>query len=108
MPTVRPETPLVIPAIREVNRLAFGRDDEGVLVDALRDGGHGFASLVADDAGRIVGHIFFSRLPVEAGGRVTEAAALAPMAVALELVAGALKVSDAAVRFAPPFGIGED
>ncbi len=171
MPTVRPETPLDIPAIRDVNRLAFGRDDEGVLVDALRDGGHGFASLVADDAGRIVGHIFFSRLPVEAGGRVTEAAALAPMAVApdrqrqgigsalaragleacraagiaavvvlghpdyyprfgfspqaarglrspfpgasdafmaLELVAGALKVSDAAVRFAPPFGIGED
>lgn len=106
MPTVRPETPLVIPAIREVNRLAFGRDDEGVLVDALRDGGHGFASLVAEDAGRIVGHIFFSRLPVEAGGRVTEAVALVPMAP--ELGAGALKVSDAAVRFASPFGTGED
>ena len=32
---VRPETPADIAAIREVNRLAFGRDEEGALVDAL-------------------------------------------------------------------------
>jgi putative acetyltransferase len=78
---IRPETPDDILAIRDVNRRAFKQEDEGTLVDALRDGGFGIASLVAEDGGRIVGHIFVSRLPIEAGDRVIEAAALAPMAV---------------------------
>jgi putative acetyltransferase len=81
MTTIRAESPEDIPAIREVNRLAFGQEDEGALVDALRNGGYGIASLVAEDGGRIVGHIFFSRLVIEADGRTIEAAALAPMAV---------------------------
>lgn len=129
------------------------------------------ASLVAVQGGRIVGHILFSRLVIEAGERIIEAAALAPMAVhpecqrqgigsalvragleacraagiaavvvlghadyyprfgfsaaaarglrcpfpeagdafmALELKAGALNVSDAVVRYAPPFGIADN
>ena len=78
---IRPEQPSDIPAIREVNRRAFGQADEAALVDALRDGGFCVASLVAEDAGRIIGHILFSHLPIAAGGRVIEAAALAPMAV---------------------------
>ena len=78
---IRPERPDDVAAIREVNRLAFAQEDEADLVDALRAGGFAVASLVAEDAGRIVGHIFFSRLPIEAAGRVIEAAALAPMAV---------------------------
>lgn len=78
---IRPETPGDIPAIRAVNGLAFGQADEAVLVDALRDGGHGAVSLVAEDGGRIVGHVLFSRLPIEAGDRVVAGAALAPMAV---------------------------
>ena len=165
---IRPETPDDISAIRDVNRLAFGQEDEAALVDALRDGGYGVVSLVAEDDGRIAGHIFFSRLAIEAGGQTVEAAALAPMAVlpecqregigsalagagleacrtagiaavvvlghpdyyprfgfspdaahgllspfpgaggafmALELVPGALDVSDASIRYAPPFGI---
>ena len=74
---VRHETPLAIAAIREANRLAFGRDGGGAPVDALRDGGSGVASLVAEDGGRVVGHIYFSRLAIEAGGLVVGAAALA-------------------------------
>ena len=78
---VRHEAADDLDGIREVNRLAFGQDDEGALVDALRDGGFGVASLVAEDGGRIVGHIYFSHLPIEADDKVVEAAALAPMAV---------------------------
>ena len=51
-------------SIREVNRLAFGQDDEGRLVDALRDGGYARVSLVAEVDGQIVGHILFSDLPI--------------------------------------------
>ncbi len=84
MVRIRPERPDDFAAIRTVNRLAFGQADEAALVDALRGGGFGVAALVAEDAGRIVGHIFFSRLPIEAGGRVVAGAALAPMAVTPE------------------------
>lgn len=78
---IRPERPDNIAAIREVNRHAFGQPDEAALVDALRNGGHVIASLVADDDGQIVGHILFSRLAIEARDHTVEAAALAPMAV---------------------------
>ena len=44
-PRIREETADDHPAIREVNRLAFGRDDEGRLVDALRDEGYARVSL---------------------------------------------------------------
>ncbi len=81
MALIRAERPADIPAIRAVNRLAFGQSEETNLVDALRDEGYVIASLVAEDAGKIVGHILFSRLPIESPGRVVEAAALAPMAV---------------------------
>jgi len=78
---IRPERPGDAAAVREVNRLAFGQEDEAALVDSLRNGGHAVVSLVADDGGNIVGHILFSRLIIEAGDRTIEAAALAPMAV---------------------------
>ena len=78
---IREEQPGDEPAIREVNRRAFGGDEEAVLVDALRAGGHVIASLVAVEAGAVVGHILFSPLPIEAADRTIPAAALAPMAV---------------------------
>jgi putative acetyltransferase len=68
-------------AIREVNRLAFGQDDEARLVDALRDGGYVRASLVAEEESRIVGQILFSDLPIVTPEGIVEALALAPMAV---------------------------
>jgi putative acetyltransferase len=78
---IRPETAADYPAIRDVNRLAFGRDDEANLVDALRKGGHVRISLAAEEEGRIVGHVLFGELPIETEAGTVEALALAPMAV---------------------------
>jgi putative acetyltransferase len=66
--------------IRDVNDAAFGQPDEGLLVDRLRADGDALAELVAEENGRIVGHILFSRLVLH-GHDVIEAAALAPMSV---------------------------
>jgi putative acetyltransferase len=78
---VRGERPGDHAAIHEVNRLAFGGDDEARLVDALRAGGHVRLSLVAEDAGRVVGHVLFSDLPIESRQGTVPALALAPLAV---------------------------
>ncbi len=74
-------------AIAEVNREAFGQEDEPRLVAALRDA-EGFdpqLSLVALRDDGVVGHILFSPLDiVKDGGEVpaiARALALAPMAV---------------------------
>jgi putative acetyltransferase len=80
-PVIRPETPEDRFAIRRVNRLAFGRDDEARLVDELRDAGYARASLVAQKARHIVGHILFSQLPIMTSGGIVEALSLAPLAV---------------------------
>lgn len=79
--TVRAETPEDLEAIREVNRQAFGREDEARLVDALRDGGFVRLSLVAEEGGRVVGHILFSDLPIVTQAGTLHALALTPMAV---------------------------
>jgi putative acetyltransferase len=78
---IRPETAADRSAIRDVNRLAFGRDDEARLVDELRDGGHVRLSLLAETTGRVVGHILFGELSIETEVGTVEALALAPMAV---------------------------
>ena len=80
-PTVRPETPADREAVRRVNRLAFGRDDEAALVDALRDRGYARLSLVAEVGGSVVGHVLFSDLPIVTAGGTVAALALAPVAV---------------------------
>ncbi|MBY0528511.1 MAG: N-acetyltransferase [Gemmataceae bacterium] len=78
---IRPETDADHDAIREVNRRAFGQDAEARLVEALRLGGHVCTSLVALHAGRVVGHILFSDLPIVTRTGNVPAVALAPMAV---------------------------
>ena len=78
---IHTETPADHEAIREVNRLAFGRDDEACLVDALRDGGYVRTSLVAEVDRLIVGHVLFSDLPIVSETATFPALALAPMAV---------------------------
>lgn len=70
-----------IAAIREVNRLAFGRDDEGQLVEALRESGAVICSLVAEESGVVIGHVLFSPATLTDGSRVTAVAALGPVAV---------------------------
>jgi len=82
---IRPETSADHDAIRHVNRLAFGQGDEARLVDALRDGGFVRVSLVAQQAGQVVGHILFSDLPIITGAGTVPALALAPMAVLPEV-----------------------
>ncbi|MBI3098214.1 MAG: N-acetyltransferase [Planctomycetes bacterium] len=74
MTSVRPEIPSDAPAIAEVNRLAFGQENEGRLVEAIRRG-PGFdprLSLVAEEEGQVVGHILLSPIGIElrSGGRV--------------------------------------
>ena len=78
---VRDEMPGDRLAIRRVHRLAFGRDDEADLVDALLDGGYARASLVAEVERVVVGHILFSDLPIITEMGTVAALALAPMAV---------------------------
>ena len=73
---VRPEEPEDRGPALEVERSAFGSDEEPAIVEALRDGAGSFA-LVAEVAGEVVGHVQFSRAWVGE----TEALALGPMAV---------------------------
>jgi putative acetyltransferase len=79
--TVRPEKPEDIPAIRIVNRRAFGGAAEADLVDALRRNGKTVISLVAEDDGLIVGHIFFSLVAIQSKGAGFTGVGLAPLAV---------------------------
>ena len=78
---IRAEIPADREAIRAANRLAFGRDDEALLVEVLRDGGYVRTSLVAEVERRIVGHVLFSDLPIVGEAATFAALALAPMAV---------------------------
>jgi putative acetyltransferase len=78
---IREETPADHPVVRELNRLAFGQDDEANLVDALRADQYTRLSLVAEKNGAVIGHLLFSRLPIETAAATVEALALAPVAV---------------------------
>jgi len=74
---LREEQPADGAAIRAIVEAAFGQPDEADLVDRLRAAGDSVIALVAEDAGRIVGHVVFSRM--EAPFR---ALGLAPVSVA--------------------------
>ncbi|MGP0068489.1 MAG: GNAT family N-acetyltransferase [Isosphaeraceae bacterium] len=80
-PIVRPETIGDHAGVRELNRLAFGGDDEARLVDALREAGYARISMVAEEYGRLVGHILFSALTIATSRGEIQALSLAPMAV---------------------------
>ena len=79
--TIRPETEADIAAIREVNEHAFDRPAEANLVVALRAGRKAIVSLVAEDAGSVIGHILFSPVTIEPDDKTLSAVGLAPMAV---------------------------
>jgi putative acetyltransferase len=81
MLTIRHETPADIPAIRQVNRLAFGRENEADLVDQLRHEHAITLSLVAVEDGQVVGHILITPVTVHTADSSWEAVALGPMAV---------------------------
>jgi putative acetyltransferase len=75
---IRPEQPTDIPAIREVNDLAFGQPLEGQIVDALRSDNAILLSLVAIVENQIIGHIVYSPLSID--DKIV-GAGLGPMAV---------------------------
>jgi putative acetyltransferase len=70
-----------ISSVRVVNEAAFGRAEEADLVDRLRNEGAVLASFVAEQNGRVVGHILFSRTLIETADESVPSVALAPMAV---------------------------
>jgi putative acetyltransferase len=75
---IREERPDDVAAVRDLNRRAFGQDQESNVVDALRANGAALLSLVAAVNDRVVGHIMYS--PLSVGNNVI-GAALGPMAV---------------------------
>jgi putative acetyltransferase len=75
---IREERPHDIGAVRDLNRRAFGQNQEANIVDALRNNGAALLSLVATVDDRVVGHIMYSPLSID---DKLEGAALGPMAV---------------------------
>ena len=81
MLTIRPETPQDYAAVRAVNERAFEGPAEADLVDRLRHAVERYLSLLAEDEGHVVGHIFFSPVEVEPAATPFPLMGLAPMAV---------------------------
>ncbi len=78
---IRAESSSDIDAVRAVETAAFSRSDEANLVDQIRENGGVTLSLVAEQAGEIVGHSLFSLVTV---GSAT-AVGLGPVAVMPDL-----------------------
>lgn len=78
---IREEQPSDITQIWKVNSEAFETENEANLVNALRNSGCSYISLVAETENNVVGHILFT--PVELTGNENELKiiGLAPMAV---------------------------
>ena len=81
MSVICPEKPEDIESIRNINRQAFGQENESRLVDKLRNRGVLTISLVAVRESEVVGHIAFSPVVIESETSGFAAIALAPMAV---------------------------
>ena len=81
---IRREMERDIQAIREVTRRAFDREVEASLVDDLRSEGYAKLSLVAEEGGRIVGHIMFSEAVIRTKSGEVASLALGPVAVTPE------------------------
>ena len=77
---IRREQPADVAAVHAVNEAAFATGTEAALVDALRAQAEPIVSLVAEDAGSIVGHICFSPVTLSGHAELT-IMGLAPMAV---------------------------
>ncbi len=79
---IREESPGDLESIRALNRAAFGSSAEARLVDRLRANKALLLSLVAEEAGEVVGHIAFSPATLTSDdGKVRSIVGLAPMSV---------------------------
>ncbi len=74
---IRKERPDDIPSVSDVNRRAFGQEQEASIVEALRSNGAVSLSLVATLDSRVVGHLMYSPARI---GELT-GAGLGPVAV---------------------------
>jgi putative acetyltransferase len=81
---IRAAKPEDAASIRDTQRAAFASDLEADLVDDLGRAGDLLLSIVAEEAGRIVGHVGFSRLWIAHDGQSSPGASLAPLAVAVD------------------------
>ena len=70
--------------VHAINLAAFEGGPEADLVDTLRSSCPDHLSLVAEEEGRVVGHILFTPVTVESSGGEFEGMGLAPMAVTPE------------------------
>jgi putative acetyltransferase len=80
---LRAEQPHDHAAVRDVHVRAFGASGAKVatLVDALRSDDPGALGLVAELAGRVVGHVMFSRSLLDATRRLVAVQVLSPLGV---------------------------
>ncbi len=78
---VRSEQPQDVLSIREVNRRAFGQEQEASVVDKLRKNCNDILSLVALAEDEVVGHILFSPALIEGENGSIVGSGLAPLAV---------------------------
>jgi putative acetyltransferase len=81
MIAIRTEQPGDAAAIRALNQAVFGRRNEAEVVDAVRAACPNALSLVAEDDGRLVGHVLFSPVTVSNGEPIAEGMGLGPIAV---------------------------
>jgi putative acetyltransferase len=84
MVIIRSEKPVDIAVVHQVVEQAFEQPAEANLVDALRRNGKARLSLVAEDNGRVIGHILFSPVTIETAEGLLEGIGLAPLAVSPE------------------------
>lgn len=77
--SIRPARAEDCRAIRRLLQRAFPGGGEAALVEALRAGGHAGIELVAEEAGRVAGHLLMSRMAAPTG-----ALGLGPVATAPE------------------------
>ena len=78
---IRPETQEDAGAVRQLLEAAFKTPGEAGLVAALRAGGQVSLALVAERAGRVVGHILFSPMGIENAPAGLGVLGLGPVAV---------------------------
>jgi putative acetyltransferase len=84
MITIREEETRDGAAVRDVNERAFGGPEEARIVAAVR-GTPASLSLVAEEDGRVVGHILFTPVRIEGAVAGIRATGLGPMAVVPDL-----------------------
>ncbi len=79
---IRKETKEDYKSIYEVNKKAFNQNDESELIQRIRTSKYFIAelSLVAEENGKIIGHILFSKIKI-IGEKEYESLSLAPMSV---------------------------